>query len=498
MHPVRDACVIAVVASLAVPACAQTTSVFQQTNIPETHVTDQLTVRVGQVTGSDVVLFGSSVLNGSLTGNDTWRRVADLQYTLPNTHGFDGMISLNAFDLSRPSPFLGLIHGFGRQFGLWQRNSVSAIVLHLNQESWSLASGFSVSEYLGVRTAFSHYAQHLEGESQWHTLTFTPWQSGSDHLQLHITYGISPSRYRSFDPNLDTPLLYDGRTVDVGLDYKSGRYGMTASYQSSGDQEIWIQEAKTDMTTPLVTLSLARGVWGYAFSTTDTNVYDIWSRQAYLKMAAKITLPQLPVIGWLSPKYLKLDWRDEDTTSQGEALADIKRTPRIGLSWSGLHTTTDVSYAQSTLQGYTGSNGYGRGKETTLEFLQTYSVGAWGLSAYVDVDRTTKGSPQGLSSDSFLAGGGSVSYIKLGYPKVQLGIDYNNYLSIIPGFQSNLLSRGVSFRLSVDFSSFLPAPLLEHSAHLILKAFTDFSVDKSLVSTVKVGQVAFVDFGLKF
>lgn len=493
-------CTLAVTA-LTLPAEAQPVNAFlMQSYITRTQVNNQLVVHLGQLTGPDVLLPGFSVLSGSLNSSDAWRREAALVYTLPGTHGFDGSISFSAFDSSQPSPFLGLSHGFGGHFGFWQRDSVGTMVFDFRENGWHITSGLSVSDYFGIRDLFSRSAQHLEGTSAWQSITFTPWSTGSDHLRLHLTYGSTPSGYRSFDPFLASPLFYNGRTIDLGVDYKAGGYGLVASYQSSGDQELWINKTDAKITFPSVELSVSHGSWGYAFSTTDTNVYDVWSRQSYTKSAVKISLPHVPLgsLGFLSPTYVKLQWQHYETLSQGEALPEMKSLAGVGLGWSTAHATTEISLSRASVRGYVEQGAYGSGVDTVIEFLQTYDQDHWGMSGYLDIDNARKGSPKGTSFDGFLAGGVSLTLRSPRYPNIQLGIDYNSYLSIIPGFESNFRSNGVSFHLSMDFSKFLPAVLRKRRAFLILKAFTDFSVDQSVVNSVRLGQVAFLTFGTHF
>lgn len=493
---------LGVTVALTLPARAEpvNTLLASQSYIIRTQVDDHLVIDLGQLTGGDVLLPGFSVLGGLLNSSNAWHREAALKYTLPGTHGFDGSISFSAYDSSQPSPFLGLNHGFGGHFGLWQRDSVGTVAFDFHKTGLDITSGFSVADYFGMRDMFSRSAQHLEGESEWQSITLTPWSVGSDHLQFHITYGTAPSRYRSFDPHLSSPLFYDGRTIDFGMDYKSGRYGLSVSYQSSGYQELWLQETAATVALPHVKFTVSRGSWGYAFSTTDSSLYDIWSRQSYTKYSTRILLPKLPLgsLGFLSPEYLKVESQQFETLSQGNALPEFKTLVRAGVSWSGTYTTTDISLARAYLKGYAERNAYGAGSETIVEILQTYTRDHWGVSGYLDIDNAAKGSPRGAAIDGFLAGGGSLSLNLPHFPKVQLGIDYNSYLSIIPGFESNFRSRGVSFHLSMDFSKFLPAALRERHAYLIAKAFTDFSVDRSITNTLKLGQVAFLNFGAHF
>ena len=453
------------------------------------HAPDQgIAARFELAAGAGVFRPGQLLLGGSLSARNSWRREVAFSIAPPGLQDIGLTLTAGAYSGRRPMQGgRGIRHGVG-DLSRWQATNTWDLGLkfELPNSGIRYAGGLSWSEY-SLETAtrndyrekvLSPRQQWRRGRSHWHKLEADLWKNDRGSASAYAIYGAMDANYRSYRRNNESPLVFGGRTFELGGEVRQGKAKLTVSHQSVAGEEVSLHETNSRLRMGPVDLRLEVGDWSLrspdlpGWSATDR----YWKARVRLSLrgdleagGGKGLLPD-----WASLRAGRTESRD---MLSGTQTAKFRTSQGFGLGWSRQGSETEITLSR-TITSQPGATALGpsREQEFALDFNQTFSRDWWDLSIYGSI--SSQRSPQ--SSNKLLSGGASFSIDRKDLPKLSLGFDLNRYELRSPEF--GLSNQDIGFNASLDLSRYLPPARGGHKPYLLLKAYSNWSASRDSFS----------------
>lgn len=438
----------------------------------------RVAVRLDSASGAKMFTPGRHVVTGQLSPAVSWRHEIDLTLSMPLGTNSSASVSAGMLNLRAPSLFSA-----GRGLGeptRWMENRVVDVGVKFNlfDDMLDYSGGLSWSNYRMVRaTRFTAPDDPLllgvprskPGNSYWHRVDLKlPLGAEGRAVSAYVGSGRRSDDYRSMRRISISPLLFNGRTFEVGGKIQSGRMRLSvahsaiaAAYGDTGDTLV-----KLEVDGIQISHAIRNAAYDLRFE--DGEVYRSGSRirSTRLRVSPARFFASSAINQW-APGALTI--RSDQAESESGGRNSRRNKLGVSLGWRGDASSTEIGVTRVARRQQSPTGTLMAGIEYALDLSHSRTLGPIEVSAYgsVTLDQST-------SSDSNMYGAGltlSTGGRKL--PKLSLSLDYNRFDlqdSLDPLFED----QGLSLALSADLTSNLQRLGLPKAAFLKLRGFGDY------------------------
>lgn len=466
----------------------------------------RLTGRMNFASGSELFRPGQHMLANSLTSQNSWRHEVDVSLSAPDPDAIGFTLTAGAY--SARLPMLGgpdIRHGVGEmtdwmESRSWELGAKITLpdsgIRYSGGISWSQFSLVGATRFDRQDWLLSPRPRWRTGRSQWHKLDAELWKNADGEASAYAFYGTMDADYRSYLSQSETPLIFDGKTFELGGEVRQGGTRFTFSSSSTAGDELSLSETTARLKTGPFDLKLVNG------STTvrDITLLGRWDKDSYWKGDARLSLKSLFGASFgsvLLPKEASIKVEHlTSTSSDSVTQSPMERTKLgFGLSWSGKRSMAEFRLSRViTSRPASVSGGPSREERLAVDFNGFLSGNGWDLSYYGSI-----GDQDGpYSSNSNLSGGVDFSLSGKNRPKLSFGVDFNRF--DLRNSQYGFRDRSFSVNAKLDLSQYLPRTPTGQKPYLIIKAYGDWS--KSRITGERednrLDPTLMVTFGTKF
>ena len=465
-----------------------------------------LSGRITFSSGSDVYRPGQHLLANSLTARNSWRREVNVSLAVPDPDGVGFTLTAGAYSGRMPMLWgVGTRHGVG-EFTRWQESNSwelgAAIALpdsgmrYSGGVSWSQFSLVDATRVDRRDSLLSPRPRWRSGLSQWHKVETDLWKNANGQASAYAFYGTMDADYRSYRSGSDSPLIFDGKTFELGGEVSHGRSKFTFSHSSTDGNELALSETMARIKTGSVDLRLEKGSW----TIRDSDLAGWWIKDSFWKGRARLSLKNLLGGGFgkgILPGEagFRIDQTRSTSSNSFNPVTRDRTKLGFGLTWTGNNRMAEIYLSRVTTdRPATLVSGPSREQELSIDFNGSLSGEGWDLSYYGSI-----GDQDGpFSSNSNLSGGVDFSFTGEKLPKLSVGVDFNRF--DLRSYQYGLRDRSLSVYAKLDLSKHLPPARGGHKPYLIVKAYGDWSKsgDSFGPDEVKLEPAVMVAFGTRF
>ncbi|MEO7634722.1 MAG: hypothetical protein ABIS38_03620 [Sphingomicrobium sp.] len=435
-------------------------------------------VKLRLSSGSASAMFapGQHVVGGLLGRDVSWRDEADLTVSIPL--GSSSALAVTAGTLNLRTPSLA---GAGRGLGeptRWIENKVvdTSVKLDLFDELLSYSGGLSWSDYRMVRTTrfnapddpLNPRPKAVGGSAYWHRVDAKLPLGGESGASAYLELGKQSEDYRSLRRSSPSPLLYDGRTFDVGGNFHRGRWKLDVSHSAVDATYGTTVETVASATFGGIQVKHRIRAVAYDLPLSDGEYFRSASRNrsTSLRLSPARLLPTTARAAWL-PDTLTL--RSEQSAGQRNGLQSRRDTLGLSLDWTGAGSNTAVGLTRMVRRQYSLVTDPVPSTEISIDANHSRTFGPVEVSAYgsVTLDRSA------ASASSMYGGGFSLSTSGDKLPKMSLSIDYDRS-DQRDQFDPLFEDRGLSLAASADLTRYLKPLGFGPATYLKLKGYGDW------------------------
>ena len=500
-------------AKLPDPASGITLKRISSTSLEFTSPAQSLSGRINSASGSALFRPGQHLLAGSLTAGNSWRNEVDVSLAVPGLEAIGLTLTAGAYSGRRP--LLGgsrTRHGVG-ELTRWQESNSWEVgvkiavpdsgIRYSGGVSWSQYSLVNATRFDSRDRLLSPDPRWRSGSSQWHQLEADLWTNASGEASAYAFYGTMDAGYRSYQSRSTSPLVFDGKTFELGGKLRRGTSSFSFSHSSTSGGEIALRETTGRLKTGPVDLTVDNGSWSYR----DAKIDGRSTSDRYLKAKARLSLSAILGPGFgsgLLPDSLSLKAQRThgSTTNLGTQTLRVRTKLGFGFAWSGNNSETEIYLSRIvTDRPGTPSRGPSRDEELALDFSHSLSGDWWDMSVYGSIG--DQQSP--VSSSKNLSGGADFSLTGKNIPKLSVGFDINrftlrSYEFGMPDQEISLRDQEIGFKASLDLSRYLAAAGVGQKPYLLIKAYGDWSRSGATYSRdeVKLIPTFLGTFGTRF
>lgn len=438
----------------------------------------RVAVRLGSASGAAMFNPGRHAVTGLLNPGVSWRHEVDLTLSMPLGADSKASVSAGTLNIRAPSLFSA-----GRGLGeptRWMENRVVDVGVKVNlfDDMLAYSGGLSWSDYRMVRaTRFTAPDDPLllgaprpdPGNSYWHRVDLKlPLGGEGRGVSAYVEVGRRSDDYRSMRRVSISPLLFNGRTFEVGGKAQSGRLKLSithsviaAAYGDTGDTAVKLELDG-------VQISHARRAAAYDLRLDDGQVYRSSSRARSTSL--RLSPARLFASSALGPRLPDaLTIRSDRKESEGDGRNSRRDKLGVSLGWTRDESNTQVGVTRVARRQRSTTGETTSGTEYGVDLSHSRTVGPIDVSAYgsVTLDQSAMSASNMYGAGLALSTGGG----KL--PNLSLSLDYNRF-DLRDWLDPLFEDRGLSLALSADLTSNLQRLGLPKAAFLKLKAFGDF------------------------
>lgn len=438
---------------------------------------ERVAVRLSSASGAAMFTPGRHAVTGLLSPDVSWSHEVDLTLSMPLSTDSSVSVSAGTLNLRAPSLFSA-----GRGLGeptRWMENRVVDVGVKFNlfDDMLNYSGGLSWSNYRMVRaTRFTAPDDPLllgaprsqPGNSYWHRVDVKLAPGGEGRgVSAYVEIGQPSEDYRSMRRVSISPLLFNGRTFEVGGKVQSGRLKLSvahsaiaAAYGDTGDTAIRFE---------LNGVQISHAIRGAAYNLRfdDGQVYRSNSRNRSTRLRlSPARLFASSALGSSVPNALTI----RSDRSERESDGRNSRRDKLGFSlgWTRDASSTEVGLTRVVRRQRSTTAEIEPGTEYSVDVIHSRTLGPIEVSAYGSVTLD-----QSAASASNMYGAGlALSTVGGKLPKLSLSLDYNR-LDLRDGLDPLFEDRGLSLVLSADLTSNLQRLGLPNAAFLKLKVFGD-------------------------
>jgi len=474
----------------------------------------QMTIRLRDQRGAEVVGNGVHFAAGSLSSDTAWNREFSVSLRPASMEDVGFELSAGTASLRRPE-----------MFGSFQRRGVGEPDRWRELDSWqagiSLAPGAGNIKYSGglagtsyrrvQATQFQHVNSVLLGNPAWETGSAS-WHRIESNFKLSQNgtfeiFGMLGDRGEDFR---DTALaikhtpIFAGNTHELGIRWKGNDHETFAYHWAADGSEIDVRETSLDFRWNGMGVKWKEEYWGLNFALSDdlderylSDEFK-WQMRGQIETAEAFGIAALP--GFLpdriSVRYSK--GRIKDTIGFAQVDAIRRENLSLDLTWDAANSSTEFGLDRWSRKGIEGPADLtvNADSQRGSSVMVSHSVwgDTWDASIYVSYDEET----QPLGGNRSWSGGASWSLDRKDLPKLSLGIDYDSYDEddILGRFRN----RGIELSATLDFSRFLKSDGAGDRPSLLIRAYTEYEATRfeDLARRTRAGPTVLLTYAKNF